>query len=184
VAVIKELVRAQTFKIGERTGLLLTDNAEAVILRYALVLRNSGELFFPQSLLDDWGHEVNGLELYEWIQENGMLFPRAELFGCELSGNPCQHFMRDVDLVAPVYCFVFKEPGSPLSAGVQVDVILVPDSQATRPISRKHLPEVKGPLRHSRVSWWRIPTHTFDETNIEKIAQVIDLETLLDDGDS
>lgn len=184
VATIREIIQARIFTSGERTGLLLTDNAGAITLRYALVIRDSDELFFPESLLDDWGHEVKNLDLYEWVQENGMLFPRAELFGFEKGGNPRQHFLREVDLVAPAYCFVFEEPDSPLAAGVQVGIILVMDFQVTRPVRSKRPPGIKGPMRHARVSWWRVPADALDDIDLDQIDHLIHKETAAsgDDG--
>jgi hypothetical protein len=177
VAAIRELVQARIITSAERTGLVLTDNAGAITLRYALVMRDSDELFFPESLLDDWGHEINSLELYEWVQENGMLFPRAELFGFEGSGKPSQYFLREVDLVAPVHCFVFKDPDSPLAAGVQVDVVLTLDFHVTRPIPSKRPPGIKGPMGRARVSWWRVPADVVDDIELDQIDPSIDEET-------
>ncbi len=183
MAAIREFIQARIFTFGGRTGLLLTDNAAAIILRYALVIRGSDVLFFPESLLDDWGHEVNSLELYEWIQENGILFPRAELFGIDKDGNPSQHFIREVDLVAPVHSFVFEEPNDPLSAGVQVDVVLVRDFQVTRPILSHRPPGIKGPMRRAKVRWCRVPADTVDGLDLEEIAHLMNEETAVADGD-
>ena len=174
MAAIKEIIKARIFTSGERTGLLLTDKVRALTLCYALVVRDSDELFFPESLLDDWGHEVNSLELYGWVQENGMLFPRAELFGFEKSGYPSQHFMREIDLVAPFLCFVFEQPDNPLSAGIQVDAVLVGDSQVERPVHGKPPPGIKEPMRRAGVSWWRVPLDTVDDIDFEQLDSFID----------
>ena len=83
-----------------RSALLLTDlkpeaeSDESLILRFAFVVMGTDAPLFPSFLIDDWGGEVRGLSIYNWVRENGNQFPRAEIFGFDRQGNSVQFFVR------------------------------------------------------------------------------------------
>ena len=93
-----------------RSALLLTgvnpDPAEAglLFLRFAYVLMGTEAPLFPSFLIDDWGGEIKGVSLYSWVKENGILFPRAEIFGFDRQGNQVQYFLRELELFARLLC--------------------------------------------------------------------------------
>lgn len=137
--------------------LLAPDAGRSVQLAYALITQGPEHHILPSILLDDWGNEVGGLRLYQWIADNGLRFPRAELFGAAPSGSPAQFFLRDMELLAnyPVYAFGPSE--QPNAPGQLVSAVLIPDRAAREP-QRAEPPDVVGKLlRRGQVSWWRVP---------------------------
>ncbi len=146
---------------GERTALRLeSGNAtQFVYLAYALTTQTlSGDStahILPSVLLDDWGTEVKKLELYRWIREFGLHFPRAEVFGLDPRGLPAQYFLRDLDIFGRYPTYAFAEKDAPPSAGVLLQTILLPDATVDRPEPAMPPEEVTPPLRRARLSWWR-----------------------------
>ena len=146
-----------------RTALLLKDGrpavetADVLYLRYAFVTQGVESHILPAFVLDDWGKEIKWLELYEWVREYGDQFPRAEVFGFDLSGKTTQVFLRELDLVSKLPCYAYPAKETPLAAGSLVEAILLPDPGVTTVEKAKRPPatEVGQPLRSARVSWWR-----------------------------
>jgi hypothetical protein len=127
-----------------------------VFLSYALVTQGPGYHILPSVLLDDWGQEINQLAIYPWIRENGLRFPRAEVFGVSPTGQPEQYFLRDLELfgAAPVYAFAAED--APDASGVLLRAVLIDDESVdlAQPISPP--PDVSGLLREAQVSWWAV----------------------------
>ena len=153
---MRQWVRGTTLAADDRVALLMDKRADRVCLRFALVVRGSGKLIFPEVLLDDWGKETKTFELYGWLQENGDRFPRAEVFGFDLNGRPSQHFVRELDLMARYACYVYADDEAPLKEGMQVEAVLVPDRGVKQP-QRVRLPSWIGqPLQKAHVSCWLV----------------------------
>lgn len=144
---------------------------ETLFLRYALVTQGPEDHIFPALLLDDWGREIGGLRLYEWIQENGEQFPRAEVFGFEADGRETQLFLRELELYARLPCYAYPAREVGVADGTLVEAMLmpVPDLKAPR---RADAPEdAPPPLRAARVTWWQVPpdpsSFRFAELDVE-----------------
>ncbi len=147
---------------GRTTLLLLNPNpdeetADSLYLRYAFVLLGPEEYIFPAFILDDWGHEMRSLDIYEWVRENADHFPRAEIFGYEADGRETQCFVRGLELAVKLPCYVYLNAADKVTEGVRVNDILLPDSSVTEPVPTKPPPELKRPLRSARVRWQRVP---------------------------
>ncbi len=147
---------------GRTTLLLLNPNpdeetADSLYLRYAFVLLGPEEYIFPAFILDDWGHEMRSLDIYEWVRENADHFPRAEIFGYEADGRETQCFVRGLELAVKLPCYVYLNAVDKVTEGVRVNDILLPDSSVTEPVPTKPPPELKRPLRSARVRWQRVP---------------------------
>lgn len=146
-----------------RTALLLLNpnpdevTAVSLYLRYAFVLLGPEEYIFPAFILDDWGHEMRSLDIYEWVRENADHFPRAEIFGYEADGRETQCFVRGLELVVKLPCYVYQNEGDKVTEGLRVDEIWLPDVSVAEPMPTKPPPELKRPLRAARVSWQRVP---------------------------
>jgi hypothetical protein len=142
---------------GDLTALILgaAEEGGTVDLAYALVTQGPGDQIIPSVLLDDWGNEIRDLQLYDWIRENGLQFPRAEVFGRSPAGDQVQYFLRDLELFAqyPVYAY---PGGSERAQGVPLHAVLVEDASADTPQPIHPPDEVIGPLREGQVSWWRV----------------------------
>jgi len=141
-------------------GLEAGDEDQSVYLAYALTTQlPSGDTpthILPSVLLDDWGAEVKKLELYRWIHEFGVQFPRAEVFGLDSQGAPVQYFLRDLDLLGRYPTYAFTEIDAPASAGVLLRAALLPDESVKRPEPAEPPDDVKPPLRRARLTWWRV----------------------------
>lgn len=164
---IKQRIRAKLLNIGEKSVLLLDDQAQPVYLCFALVVRDSEVEILPESLLDDWGHEINSFYLYEWIQENGFQFPRAEIFGFDSRGKQMQCFLRELDLTTLYPCYVFDSIQTPISAGVLIDAILIPDHRIFQPRRINRPTDIEAPLKNSRVNWWHVPAGNMEGVELQ-----------------
>ena len=149
-------VTGKLFSDGERAALLLTDGGRRFNLRLGLVLHGSEEHFLPETLLDDWGHEIGGAELYHWVKENGPHFPRAELFGQDPSGQPQQCFVRDLDPTAKYICYIIHHDTGAVDHAIRIDAIILPienTSQRRLNLVPAHIP---FPMRQADVVWWAL----------------------------
>lgn len=174
MAAIKQRINAKLIKVGDRAVLLLDDQTLPVYLCYALIVRESEVEIYPESLLDDWGHEIKSLYLYEWIQENGLLFPRAEIFGFDSSGKRKQCFLRELDLMARYPCYALEGIRTPLSAGVFIEAILIPSRHIIQPKRIKRPHEIEGPLRDALVSWWQVPADNLNGVDMQLFTPTLD----------
>lgn len=157
--IVRQKIHGKLVSAGGRHALLLYPDAsvEPIYLAYALVTFGREEHVLPASILDDWGNERKTLQLYQWVADKGMEFPRAEIFGLSPDGEERQQFLREFDLQArhPVYGFPRKD--TPVTQAVLVDTALVPASGLPAP-SLGHPPEdVEPPLRLARLDWWYVP---------------------------
>ena len=153
--IIKELVHGKL--VGEEDSLMLRlddqDIGDRVYLAYALVTQGPGHHVLPSVLLDDWGNEIEQMRLYEWIKDNGLLFPRAEIFGESPSGESVQCFLRDLELFGKYPVYVFAADDAPDSSGTLIRAITVVDHDPSS--SKSTLPPewVGGQLRNAQVEW-------------------------------
>ena len=159
-------VQGMVWQEGETAVLHLLNDApdkEAtdhnLFLRYPLLQRGTEALLFPAFLLDDWGNEVRGMKLYEWIREFGEQFPRAEIFGLTQFGQETQLFMRDVELYAKLPCYAWQNRKADVETGILVNGVLLPTKGATDVVRIKRPAGIKRPLRSARLSWWQLPPH-------------------------
>lgn len=171
--VVGKLIREKT---NGRAALLLRELAaeegavDLVYLRYALVTRGPEDHIFPSFLLDDWGNEVRGLPLYQWVYEFGDQFPRGEIFGFERDGRETQVFLRELELYARLPCYAYATRDVALADGIVLTAVLLPDTAAAA-VQRIAPPEeLERPLRSARVTWWRVPPDSgeFDFSLIER----------------
>jgi hypothetical protein len=146
-------VTGRLFTNGEQTALLLSHEGDRHLLRLGYIFRGSEEIFLPETLLDDWGHEVRGVELYRWVKKNAEHFPRAELFGHDLTGQTVQCFMREIDLTARFGCYIYRHATDELSDGVALEAILVLAEDAEQRAVNEAPPNVSFPLRQADVKW-------------------------------
>jgi hypothetical protein len=158
-----------TLFIREGKGaILLDETSEAqVVVRYALVFMGTEHEFFPGSVLDDWGNEKKGLNLYEWVREEGASFPRAEIFGRNRHGEPDQCFVRDLELYLPYPVYAYTVQGTPVHEGVPVNRILLPFPKLSKPTRTTVPHRTKSPLKHAKVSWWEVEPEKLGEFGYE-----------------
>jgi hypothetical protein len=132
------------------------ETAGWLYLRYAFVTQGPEEHILPAFVLDDWGHEIKSLPLYEWVAEYGDQFPRAEIFGFEPDGLATQCFLRQIEFDSQLPCYAYRYKDTPLVEGLLLQAILLPDESASAPQKTKRPPELKRPLSSAKVSWWRV----------------------------
>jgi hypothetical protein len=137
---------------------------DSLFLRFAFVTRGREEHILPALVLDDWGKELRGRGLYQWVDEFGERFPRAELFGFEVNGRQTQCFLRALELYARLPCYAYTDRDELLPNGRLLHAILLPspDVEAPQPIEPPS--ELQRPLSQARVLWRRIPapSNSFD----------------------
>jgi hypothetical protein len=143
------------------------DEPERVYLAYALVTQGPELQLLPSVLLDDWGNEVRDLALYDWIANNGLHFPRAEVFGESPTGAAAQYFIRDLELFGRFPVYAFATPDAPAAEGLLLRAILLPDASITAPQPVEPPDEAGDLLRRSQVEWWRVAS---DETGLGFLA--------------
>lgn len=132
-------------------------SADSLYLRYPFVLLGTEELIFPAFILDDWGHEMRSLAIYQWVRENADLFPRAEIFGYEADGRETQCFVRGLELSVRLPVYVYRSKTASVPDGFCVEEIYLPDETVPEPRPGKPPAELQRPLRSARVKWWRLP---------------------------
>ncbi len=128
-----------------------------VFLRLAFVTRGTGGNVFPAFVLDDWGREVRGIKLYEWVKANGEQFPRAEIFGYEEDGRETQCFLRELELYARLPAYLYKDKTQSVQEGTIIHSILLPANSIDTPNKITKPSEINFPLRAAHVNWWQIP---------------------------
>lgn len=145
------------YRADQRAALLLSVGAGYYTVRLGYVMRGTGQTLLPETLLDDWGHEVGGVDLYLWVKENGAHFPRAELFGLDGSGRAMQCFLRELDLTAGYACRVYEDSTrAAIKDGVELTAILVPVSGSGQQRQREAPAKIPFPLRDAHVEWWTV----------------------------
>jgi hypothetical protein len=156
MAYLRKRIRGRIYDVDEKALLLMDKAVTSWYLAFALLERGTEREIFPESLLDDWGHEIKSLDLYSWIQKNGIHFPRAEVFGYDRRGNSTQCFLRDLDPLTKYPCYVFEERRQAIFEGVQVVAIGLVDGNAKRPVRTARPSGTDSPLSNAKIHWWRI----------------------------
>ncbi|MGD2078864.1 MAG: hypothetical protein PVH18_10800 [Chloroflexota bacterium] len=144
------------FTKNEQAALLLTPEGRRYTLRLGLVVRGAEEIVLPEILLDDWGHQIGGLALYQWVEQNAPHFPRAELFGFDLRGQDRQYFIRDLDLTAKYACYLYEAPSSAIADGTQLTSILLPVAHPGQRARTEPPADVSFPLANADLRWWLV----------------------------
>ncbi|MCB8983047.1 MAG: hypothetical protein H6659_04440 [Ardenticatenaceae bacterium] len=165
---VKQHVHGRLIQANGRAALLLIDlnpteeTAVSLYLRYALVVMGPEDHVLPALLLDDWGNEIRGLEIYQFIREHGDDFPRAEVFGFDLDGSETQLFLRSLELHMRWPCYVYTSADEPLAQGVRLHAVLLPTAGIDAPLAvdRPDEEAIARPLRAAQVNWWQVPPHT------------------------
>lgn len=167
--IVKQSIPGSLAETNGKTVLRMDESKteEPVYLAYALVTQGHEHPILPSVLLDDWGNQIGQLELYQWIRDNGLQFPRAEVFGISPSGAQVQYFLRDLELFAkyPVYAFASKD--APDSSGILLQAVLISDEKVEAAQPTAPPDEVSPPLREAQLSWWRINPRQVDLGFIE-----------------
>lgn len=96
-----------------------------VYVRFAFAPTIGKELLVPEKVVDDWGNEFSGPEIYEWIEKRGSMFPRADVVGATPEGTLRQKFMKELDLAAAPAAFAARTaneyPGVPIALALRSD---------------------------------------------------------------
>lgn len=162
---VRQHIHGKLFQANGRSALLLLDpepteeTAVSLTLRYAVVIMGPEEHVIPALLLDDWGHEIRGLAIYDFVREHGDQFPRAEIFGFDMDGSETQLFLRSLELYQRWPCYAYPRPDTPLAEGVLLDAVLLQTEGVAQPEPLVKPPQerVQRPLRGARVRWWLVP---------------------------
>jgi hypothetical protein len=156
MSVIKLTVTGLIFELPGQWAVLLDRGQSSIFLSFALTNLDTGTLILPESLLDDWGNEITGTNLYAWIGENGYRFPRAEVFGFSPTGEARQFFLRELDLSAKYPTYGFHERKSSLESDLLIEHIFLPGGSTSPPQRIRPPKEMERPLRLAQVKWWQV----------------------------
>lgn len=156
--IAKEPVQGKLLTDGGKAALRITatDEGSPVYLSYALVTQGPGHHLLPSVLLDDWGKEINQLQIYPWIREHGLRFPRAEVFGRSPNGEQQQYFLRDLELFGALPAYAFTAEDAPYSSGVLLRAALIDDESVASPQMISPPENVSDLLREAQLSWWAV----------------------------
>ncbi len=156
--IVKQSIPGTIIVDGNKAALRLGDaqSTDHVFLTYALVTQGPEYQILPSVVLDDWGNEVGQIQLYAWIRDNGLKFPRAEVFGETPKGAPAQFFVRDLELFGKYPVYGFSAIDAPTASGMLLNAILVPDSTIQEPELSEVPDDVVAPLQEVQAGWWRI----------------------------
>jgi hypothetical protein len=162
VRAIKQHVHGTLFSQGNHHALLLLNleppskAPESLYLRYAFVRQGEEEPILPAFVLDDWGSEIRGLSLYEWVREYGYQFPRAELFGFDQDGQEAQCFLRELELSTGLLCYTYLVEDAPLRDGALIEALALPDESVPTAAKIKRPSDIPRPLRSAKAGWWLV----------------------------
>jgi hypothetical protein len=158
VKIVRQPITGIVLVDGEKAALRIDreESSAIVYLTYALVTQGPEYQIIPSVLLDDWGNEITGLKIYEWIRENGQSFTRAEVFGFSPSGAEVQYFLRDIELFGRYPAYVLSGEGDSIVAGTLLRAVLIPDHRTGFAEKIPVPEEVEAPLREAQVEWWRV----------------------------
>jgi hypothetical protein len=98
-------------------------------LRYALPFLFDDDALVPQLVFDDHREEHTGRELFTFVAKRGHAYPRADVVGVRLSGNPDEIRMRELDLAEPLVVLIQSQDDEELPAA-RPDICVLLDSQA------------------------------------------------------
>lgn len=157
---VRKRINGHLLAADGRHYLRLAADGPELILRFALVRRGSEEHIFPAFVLDDWGTEIRKLKLYEWVRENGDLFPRAEIFGFDVDGSEAQLFLREMELYAKLPCYAYPDAETPLAEGSRLAAIIWSDPTLESPAPDQRPSDLPFVLRRAALSWWAVPIGT------------------------
>lgn len=170
---VKLQVQGQILSANGRFALLLhnphpePESSSLVYLRLAFITVGVEEYIFPAFLLDDWGHEIKSLAVYDWVDEFAPQFPRAELFGFDRTGQETQLFLRELEQYSKWPCYAYPAANTAVTDGRRIEAILLPDETVRAPEKIKRPGWVERPLRRAQVQWWQVPPA------IQSIAEIL-----------
>lgn len=155
--IVKHPVHGKLVTDGDKVALHLNPDSDSILfLAYALVTQGPGLHILPSALLDDWGNEIKNPDLFQWIADNGLHFPRAEVFGVSPTGEPVQYFLRDIELFVGYPLYVFEAEDAPDSSARLAQAVLLTDDSIDGEV-RTTVPDGTGDLlSKSQVSWWLV----------------------------
>lgn len=147
---------------GQQVLLLLdatpeVETAVSLYLFFPFITLGPEEPIFPSYILDDWGREIRGLEVYTWMVDNGDHFPRAEVFGFEQDGSETQCFVRGLEHYVKLPCYVATHAQAKVDEAVRIRKIFVTESTVLQPERIKLPSHLKRPLASASVQWWHVP---------------------------
>lgn len=155
--IIKQRVAGVLIADGGRVALRLEDGSQEVYLTYALTTQGIAARVIPGVLLDDWGKQITGLSLYAWVRENGLRFPRAEVFGYTPDGENVQYFLRDMELFAAYPVYASTDSAAPIAQWLPLRAVVIANVSLSVPQSVEVPATIEGPLRNADVNWWHVP---------------------------
>jgi hypothetical protein len=132
-------------------------HARPLWLALALTVRGSEAPILPALVVDDYGHEIAGKALYDWLHTEGDSYPRATVYGYDPDGSETECFVRALELHWKAPCLLYTQRHTPVADGVPVRHLLVTDERVAQPTPIKPAGlALPAALRRARVGWWAV----------------------------
>ena len=142
---------------GDGAALALGPGEDGTVeVCFAFVTQGAERHILPSLLLDDWGNEIAGPALYDWVREQALYFPRAEMFGVDPTGAQVQYFLRDLELLATFPAYAPGEGTGQDAAYIPVHAVIMSNSALEAPRQVDAPDSMSMPMRQARVSWWEV----------------------------
>ena len=171
--VVRQKIEGELLSLDvERRALIVSPGEKLVFLSFAFRVLVAEEYIIPESILDDWGHEITGLGLYDWVRQNGERFPRAEVFGYNLAGEVRQFFVRELDFLGRYLCLGWVDETNVIRDAFTIESILIADHSVdnVKPVSKPLLKST--PICYADVDWWLFnPTGKLDLSKLSQRGQ-------------
>jgi hypothetical protein len=155
-----------------------------VFVRPGYLLWNGRGYLLPDEAIDDVGHRYRGRDAFQWIEQRGDAYPRADAIGVLTSGAPESVFMKELDL-ANVALFASGQPsGTPVRLDLLLEALAVPDGLALSPVPP---PDDLAPFARALPSY-RLAPGVFGALGAALVHKILgsgrrDLEVTFDDLD-
>ena len=146
--------------------------AGGLSLHYALPFLYDDDALVPSLVFDDHQQEHTGRELFTFVAKRGHAYPRADVVGVRMSGEPDEIRLRELDLAEPLVVLVHSQDDAGQPA-VQIDICVLLDPQADE-VGWQNIPHehVMGTLPELLVQ--NVPIFRLN------LASLSDLPTLLE----
>lgn len=108
-----------------------------VSLRPGYHLIAEPDYLLPNEVIDDIGQRWAAPFCYQWMEERGDLFPRADVIGQRAATGATQSvFMKELDLVQiGVFASPLSADALPVRVDLAIEALAVPDNYALTPVT-------------------------------------------------
>lgn len=138
-------------------------------LRPAYRLWAGGAHLLPSEAIDDIGQHFRDRAAYDWLEERGDAFPRADVLGRRADGRPQSVFVKELDLADLTLYAAGQPSGSVVRLDLALEALAMPDSQALAPVA----PPAELALFERALPWYRLAPGAFGALGAALVQMVL-----------